>query len=236
MNYIRLAIRIWITYAIAILIILFIDGAVAIALAAFTAIAGIGWGVGLGIYSRSELVGGLIAMIVSFTSFPVGGYAAYKFAKWLDMRTRRLAVDKLRKLGFNANPKDLGFLAHRYYLMLLPTPEIEEEFSRRLDEVSTRYNAAVTTAFYAYIIYNLFNIMLIFINLVVILAVMGKIEYILLSPAPLVILFLIGVFNGWVYAREELKTVVLRRPETTMVDVRKALNAIAQGILDVVLF
>ena len=233
MNYVRLAARIWIAYVIINLFILFID---------FVAV--IFFGVSLDVALTGYFAGIIGVLVGVFVGVALGVYAAYKLTKWLHRKVQENAANKLRQLGFNVEPRDMGFLAHRYYLMLLPTPEIEEEFRRRFSEVGTRYKAAVTAGAYVAIVYSFIFMLALMINAFVANLVIGAITHnwslayrvMGIGFALALPWFLIGFVSGWAYASEELKTVVLRRPETTTADIKKILNAIGQGVLDAILY
>ena len=260
MNYVRLAAYAWVAYVTINLLIMLIDilALVFIGVVGFIASIGLSIGSGIKALTGSILGFGIAFIISSLTSLILSAYAVYKIYRWLDKKVREAAVNKLRQLGFNVSPNDMGFLAHRYYLMLLPTPEIEEEFNRRRSELDIRYRAALTTAMYVVITYVLIFTIIYIINIVIASFSIPTLIMFLnwgnpTSPVitnafttatvtmgraltPSIPLSLIGLASGWAYASEELKTIILRRPETTEADIKKVLNAIGQGILDATLY
>ena len=188
-------------------------------------------------------VGGRIGSVIgALIGFGFAAFTMHRTYDWFDGRVREAAVSRLRKLGINVSPKDLGFLAHKYYQLVLPTPEIEEEFRRRFKEIRIRYAAAYTTAYYVVVIATAIFTLILYFNILVIELVLGasSLPDLLLPIAPVILLFAAGIISGSMHVREEMKTVVLRRPETTSEEVEKVLktvlNAIAQGILDAILY
>ena len=240
MNYVRLASYVWIAYLLINLVIVLADGLVAVFLLALSITGIIPTLIGSAFGKLGIAIGWLIGMLVGASA---GAYAAYRFYKWLDRRVREVAANKLRQLGFNVEPRDMGFLAYRYYLMLLPTPEVEGEFRGRFGELRARYTSALTAAIVAVGIYvAIFTLIyvanVLAIYLFVLLATQSWLTAyrVMWGLAPLAGMPLIGLISGVAYASEELKTVVLRRPETTVTDVKKVLSAIGQGVLDAVLY
>ena len=110
--------------------------------------------------------------------------------------------------------------------------------------MGTRYKSAVTAGAYVAIAYSLIFMIILMANAFIANLVIGAIthnwslayEVMGIGFALAMPWFLIGFVSGWAYASQELKTVVLRRPETTEADIKKVLNAIGQGILDAILY